>query len=190
MFKFDWKDSLLVAAGFVVCVTATMLLGRLLDIEVSEGFLQFMVGATVLGFPLARRRIFGQPQLPEPRRGILWSALSVVGLLASIFGMALIAIFGPRLLGSADEVATTERAADEAPLFEVESTDPVETAKSDAAIDAALREMEAFDEQAEKAAIAARLAQRRTERLLAAWGLGLVALGAGAAFVRYPRRVA
>lgn len=96
--RFDWKDSVLIAFGFVVCVTVAMTIERWLGLELTREALGVLVSGSILGFPLLRRRLFGEPDLPEPRKGLVPSLLSIVGLFSTIAGMGLLAIFGPRLL--------------------------------------------------------------------------------------------
>ena len=58
--RFDWKDSLLIALGFVACVALATFIERAFGIEIEKEILQVLVGVTILGFPALRRRFFGE----------------------------------------------------------------------------------------------------------------------------------
>jgi hypothetical protein len=97
--SFDWKDGLLVSAGFLAGVALLFLLKTTLGIDADDGLVE-LVGLLSIGGPLAgRRAIFGAPELPEPRRGVLPSLMSIAGLLATLFGL-LALVAGARNLSS------------------------------------------------------------------------------------------
>lgn len=196
--RFDWKDGLLIAAGFVACIATATLVERVLGIEINKELMQVLVGLTILGFPAARRRFFGEPDLPEPRRGFFPSVFSIVGLLATIFGMALLAIFGPRLF-EARRTAQDYLTAPSEPLPALEGLeilkitdgepDAEQAAREQQEIDKFETETRAFQQEALADWHRQEESHRETTRQLSALGLALVAFGALSAYVRYPKVV-
>lgn len=85
--RFDWKGGLLVCGGFLLGIAALYALQEGPDLELDEHGTR-LVGLVPLGGPVAgRRAVFSAPQLAEPRSGVLASLLSIVWLLATIFGL-------------------------------------------------------------------------------------------------------
>jgi hypothetical protein len=194
--RFDWKDSLLIAVGFVACIATATFVERALGIQVNKELLQVLVGATILGFPALRRRFFGEPDLPEPRRGFFPSLSSVLGLLGTIFGMALLAIFGPRLLEAPRTPPDySAQPAERIPALEGleivpllgEQPDTEKMAEEEREIEQFEKETEAYEQEVRSDWLRQEAERLRTTRWLSALGLGLVALGAFAAYVRYPQ---
>jgi hypothetical protein len=75
--NFDWIDALLVAAGCTIAIAVVVASSQRLAL-------------LLISVPLTLRRVMvGPPQLPEPRRGTLWSLVSIFGLLALILGVGL-----------------------------------------------------------------------------------------------------
>lgn len=192
MVKFDWKDSLLIAAGFVVCVTIASTIERWVGIKVSRELMELIVYASILGFPLARRRLWGEPQLPEPRRGFFASLLSIIGLLATIAGMALLAIFGPRLFEDRphrpDFLTQGSDTSTDQPLFEIIEVgeDPDEArARQQAEIDRYEKEREALNVELLDEWHRTQEEHENRDRMLSALALGLLGFGALAIHLRY-----
>lgn len=196
--RFDWKDSLLIALGFVACVALATFIERAFGIEIEKEILQVLVGVTILGFPALRRRFFGEPDLAAPRKGIFYSLLSIVGLLATIFGMALLAIFGARLLEAPktppDYMSQPAEPIEGLDEFQVlpnldgdSAHDPEQAANDERVFEQFEAEMKAWDDEIYAEWHEQQKYHQKTTRWLTALGLGLVVLGALAAYVRYPR---
>lgn len=87
----DWKDLLLFAAAFGIVVV-----GLTAWAEVAGEPPRWMTKVVIVGglaTPLALRRfIFGWPALPPPKEGALWSLVSMLGILAALFGVAAAAL--------------------------------------------------------------------------------------------------
>lgn len=86
----DWLDALLFALGFVlalVAVIALQSLGVAVNDDSEEEVLATGAIALSLGPILLRRKLFGAPNLPEPRQGPLWSLLSITGILMIMAGV-------------------------------------------------------------------------------------------------------
>lgn len=88
---FDWKDLLLVAAGWQVIIAVLSALPPLTG-RSGKSAVQLAVLVGVVAPLVARRWIFGVPALGEPKTGIGWSMLSMLGILAALGGMGVAAI--------------------------------------------------------------------------------------------------
>jgi len=198
--KLDWIDAILFAVVFVGGISIIVVLeGTTGESEsYAEGVLLSVVGTFSL-----RRMIFGAPVLPEPRPGVIWRLLSVLGLF-TVLGGAVVFAFSASSLMSANA---------DPPDFVIQASEAQKTATDfselRALINAPKNETEgqraqrlAREEEEE--------AQRRVERVAkgaalreadwqdgrqrlksrsyksAALGLLLIILGAGCLRVRYP----
>lgn len=191
--RFDWKDALILPIGFVVLVLVLSQL-QSVGIETSKGTKQALAVAVFFGPLGLRRKLFGEPDLPPPKKGLLPSLGSVAGLLATFFGTALIVLGGYHLTktrpakpdflsderaiyAGVDEldVSFDENAQEREARRERERREREEKIVSDA------REREASWE-ADEAEFA-----RRYWGILAT-GLALSGLGALGVWARYPRK--
>lgn len=181
---FDWKDNLLVCAGLILGVAAVAALRVPLALTVGDDdeIVGGLVIALMLGPSALRRAVFGAPKLPAPRSSPVASLVSIVGLFATLAGVALLALVAldaPRAFGSPPDFAAEAKAQ----LAEVDALVgalPMAKPQGEAELErakASLRESWA-EEQAGRRA---RILQ------LGAVGLLLAALGSLAAWWRYPR---
>ncbi len=187
--KFDWKDGLLLCTGFVGCIGVLLGLKEAFGVSADEGLVELVGLVTMAGPVVLRRLIFGAPELPEPRRGALPTLLSIVGLLASLFGLLAFGGGALHLMSSLREAPDFERET-RAALQQAHETfavrfpgqpeeDEATTAArldADAKASAALQQAAWQQSQAE---------QRSTSLAVAGVGLLLVALGALATWARY-----
>lgn len=189
--KYDWKDGLLVGVGFVACIMVLSTIKSQLGLELGRGMIASIAVASILGMPLLRRRLFGTPQLPEPKKGVLASLISIFGLLGTIFGVALLVIFVPRLFERGEgppDYGAEQHGVGEQLDFEIRSG---EVNDEEAAMIQAAELAKYQQEEQEEAA--ARLAEweqdieesRAKDRLLTLIALGLLGLGALASKWRY-----
>jgi len=91
--RFDWIDQILFAVGFVLSIGIAMVLHEAVENGwVMDSYTDWGIFVVIL-IPLTiRRLIFGSPEPPEPRSGVLWSTVSMVGLLTTIGGAALFGV--------------------------------------------------------------------------------------------------
>lgn len=189
--RFDWKDGLLVCGGFLLGIAALFMLRTTFDVDVEgdDGIVE-LVGLLALGGPVAARRaIFGVPELPEPRSGPLASLLSIVGLLATLFGMLALAAGGLSLTRWLERPPAFEleargrlEAAHEAVAFKIDGAPVASTDEDRQAFEASVKEIVARDEEEWASR---RQHHGRTALTLLGTGLLLVVLGSLATWARY-----
>lgn len=191
--KFDWKDGLLFTGGFVLTVAGASALHDLGGVDLGRKEIQ--AGLTVLAFgPLVVRRVlFGAPQLPEPRKGIVWSLVSMLGLLAMVFGIGVLALSTfplARAFGATPDFEADARAEESAATISVTRVGETPEEQRER------QELEARDREAQRSAAAARAralwtTQRDGARMTLAnmlsAGLALVAFGTFCTWARYPK---
>ncbi|MCC6215056.1 MAG: hypothetical protein IT376_09320 [Polyangiaceae bacterium] len=187
---FDWIDGLLLAAGFVaLIVVLTSLRSIGVEFELDGALGELAVVAAVFGPWAARRALFGAPRLPEPRRGVVASAVSIVGLLATFAGAGVALLgglrFGDGFASAPDFLAEARASHEEAarsidPLLE--SLGSPATGEVVAARAAAVRESAA---EARASWEATRAARRREGGIALGVALALLGLGAAASRWRY-----
>lgn len=185
--RFDWKDALILPLGFLGMVLGMVQLQKF-GFELSKPAKQGLAVAALFG-PLAlRRKFFGEPELPEPRTGFLPSAGSVLGLLATFFGTALIALGGYHLTNRPAKPDFLAQERSYQGSFEFDFVEGAETEEEGAArrererearLVEGARESERSWEEGEAEFVT------RYQRILAV-GLGLAALGAFGVKSRYP----
>lgn len=93
---FDWIDGLLLCAGFV-CAVVVLVALRTVGLDPGEATVEIVGLAGVFGPLASRRALFGAPRLPEPRRGLVASVVSIVGLLATFAGTGVALLGGMRV---------------------------------------------------------------------------------------------
>lgn len=193
---FDWLDGLLFSLGFVLVIGVATTLGRAAGIDVNRG-----AGRLVLALvfaPLGLRRVlFGAPVLPEPRPGALGSLLSIVGLLASLFGAGALALGGWGLVGVVEtppdfvgQAATYRTEARDRFRFEVRLSNETPAQRAEREAHAAQEEVAAVRRHA--ADLEQEWQRARAERLqkstwLALVGAALSGFGSLLLWLRYPR---
>ena len=96
--RYDWIDSLLLAGGMILAVTLAVTVKHFVPNEwlwshrpAAGGQFTFVLAVLPL---VARRKIWGQPQLPMPKQGALWALASIVSLLITFAGVTSIAFGG------------------------------------------------------------------------------------------------
>jgi len=104
--NFDWKDGLLISASLLLTVGSLATLSQHFDVTISDVIMKFTVFVMIAGPVALRRVVFGAPVLPEPRTGALASIVSMLGLLATIFGMALV-VLGALSINSSGGILVT-----------------------------------------------------------------------------------
>lgn len=189
--RFDWKDGLLLSAGMIGAVALLLALKEGLGVSADDGLVELVVLVAMGGPVAARRALFGWPQLPEPRKGVLASLGSIVGLLATLGGLLLLALGTLQLkdtFGAPPDFEAQALAAYRA------SGAQIEAALGGLIEGSAEERQRQWGADAREAAAGdrSRWEQERAERrrlglTLLAVGVALVALGALANYLRYPR---
>lgn len=187
--RFDWKDGLLVCGGFLLGIAVLALLKGTFGLHADDGVVE-LVGLLSIGGPLAARRaIFGAPDLPEPRRGALASLMSIVGLLATLFGLLGLVAGARNLSAGFEQAPDFERdaraglqAGSEALERALGDAPGVSSGEARAELEASVRELATRDRETWESA---RRELRERGWGLLGGGLLLVALGSLAAWARY-----
>ena len=81
--QMDWLDGILIAAtfGLGIVLSSSFPESNLMGSDIS------VVG--ILAAPALRRVVLGPPSLSEPKTGVFWGLVSVLGLLLLFFSMGI-----------------------------------------------------------------------------------------------------
>ncbi len=199
--KLDWIDALLFAFGFAGAIALSTLLDRLYGLRLTRATLA--IAFVPIGI---RRLLFGPPTTPEPRKGVLWSMLSIVGLLVVFAGIASLVLAsaaafdkGPPDFEAEARAIHSSADAKLGALAEIsfEVVDPNETSQAREARLVRQREARAAEREASIRKMAeesrGRWEEHRRSRIATAWrlvgaGFGLVLLGALMMRARHGKR--
>ena len=186
------------AAGFAGFALLQAAVASTFGIELSAGLLQTIGTACLFGPSLLRRKLFGPPQLPPLRTGLLARIGSVAGLLCLFFGMGVSVVVAHRLSlpaevppssvhDSAAHGSAAHGAAGEFAIDFGEAGETAEEASARRAIERAALEQEASEELAEGLRHFAEheAYQRNLSLKLGALALGLFGLGSGLLRARF-----
>jgi hypothetical protein len=78
--QLDWLDGIFIALFFLIGISLQAFI---------QNF-QYLTVMALFAAPTVRRKIFGPPNLPEPKEGSIWAFVSIVGLLIIFFSMAIL----------------------------------------------------------------------------------------------------
>ena len=85
----DWIDAILFSFGFVGYIALLMWAQSTFGFEIPEDSTAVQGGGGlgfIFGLVFLRRKVFGHPNLPPPRMGVVWRFLSVLGLFSIMAG--------------------------------------------------------------------------------------------------------